>query len=430
MRPALAALAILLPCALQAGAGAAEPIPREVFSQRRERLLDDLGPGVVLLDREALSGYGAHRQPSTFLYLTGIDVHGASALLVNPRDDGERREILFLPELTEKEVLWDGPRLNPGRDEDERAEARESTGFAEVKSSGAFAEEVRKAIAGHEGATVWLDYRPGKLGEPLSPGLERVREVRDRYPSVTVRSFRSSVVELRHVKDEHEIRWMRGAIHITSEALRRVMRDVKPRMHEYELQAIVEGTFLELGAEGPAFHSIVGSGPNGAVLHYRRNDRRMRRNELVLLDVGARLGGYAADITRTLPVSGRFTERQRELYEIVLEAQNAAIEAVRPGATWAEVHAAAVAVLEEAGHGEHFPHKTSHWLGLDVHDVGDRERPLEPGMVLTVEPGIYIPDEELGIRIEDDVLVTEDGAEVLSADLPRDPDALLRAMRR
>jgi Xaa-Pro aminopeptidase len=392
--------------------------------------MEELGEGVVLLHGESRVGYGPHRQGSTFLYLTGIEVSGASALLVHPRGDGEGKEVLFLPELTEKEILWDGPRRHPGRDEEERAEARESTGFAFVKDSGTLAEELRKTLSKREGTTVWLDYRPGKLGEPLTPGLERAREVRDRYPSVEVRTLRPAVDRLRHVKDAHEIGRIRGAVEITSEALLRVMREVRPGMHEYELQALVEGTFLELGADGPAFHSIVGSGPSGAVLHYRRNERRMKRNELVLLDVGARLDGYAADITRTLPVSGRFTGRQRELYEIVLQAQEAAIGAVRPGATLDDVHAAARAVLEEAGHGDDFPHKTSHWLGLDVHDVGDRDRPLEAGMVLTVEPGIYLPDEELGIRIEDDVLVTEDGSEVLSAGLPREPDALLRAMRR
>ena len=172
--------------------------------------------------------------------------------------------------------------------------------------------------------------------------------------------------------------------------------------------------------------TIVGSGPNSCILHYGKNRRRMEEGDLVVVDVGAEYRYYTADITRTFPVSGKYSPRQREIYDIVLRAQQEAFEQVKPGSTMGAVHKRAVEVIEEAGYRKYFIHGTSHWLGLDVHDVGERNRKFEPGMLLTVEPGIYIPEENLGIRIEDDLLVAENGYIHLSAALPRDPEAIER----
>lgn len=205
------------------------------------------------------------------------------------------------------------------------------------------------------------------------------------------------------------------------------MRQAQPGMYEYELEALVEYGFRRRGAERLGFPSIVGSGPNGTTLHYDENRRQIRPGELVVMDVGAEYGYYSADVTRTIPISGRFDDRQRRLYELVLGAQQEAIDSIRPGTDLASLNRIARDHMRrhsgrlcgESGCERYFIHGLSHWLGMDVHDVGSFSRRLEPGMVLTIEPGLYIPAESLGIRIEDDILVTESGAEVLSSGIPR-----------
>ena len=201
-----------------------------------------------------------------------------------------------------------------------------------------------------------------------------------------------------------------------------------------EVEAIIEFEFRRNGAERPGFPSIVGSGPNATILHYDRNTRKMEAGDLVVADIGAEYGGYTADITRTYPVSGKFTERQREIYQIVLDAQKAALARVKPGATIRgrgsnSIHAAALEYIQSKGYGDYFIHGTSHHIGLEVHDVGPVGRPLKPNMVITIEPGIYIPDENIGVRIEDDVLVTETGYRMLS-DFPREIDEIEALMAR
>jgi Xaa-Pro aminopeptidase len=218
--------------------------------------------------------------------------------------------------------------------------------------------------------------------------------------------------------------------------MREGWRVLEPGMHEYELEAVVEFGFRREGAERVGFPSIVGSGPNSTVLHYDKSRREMETGDLVVMDVGAEFGYYSADITRTVPVGGTFTPRQRALYELVLGAQEAALAKVRPGTTLGELtrvardymdrHAGALCGGDPCS--RYFVHGLGHWLGMDVHDVGDYGTPLAEGMVITIEPGVYLPEEEIGIRIEDDVLVTSDGYELLSGMLPRHPDAVEAAM--
>jgi len=262
--------------------------------------------------------------------------------------------------------------------------------------------------------------------------------------------------EMRLRKDARELALLRDACRITADGFRDAARTIRPGAGEWEVEAALEHGFRRRGGEGFAFPSIVASGANATVLHYIDNARPMQNGELLLVDAGSRFRMYNGDISRTFPVSGRFTSPQRDLYEAVLRAHDHAIEQVRPGATIRDLHDAAtrvlVAALVELGllagdpgtliheglHRRFFPHQTSHWLGLDVHDVGDyaidgEPRPLEPGMVLTVEPGLYIPADcqeapaalrGVGIRIEDDVAVTADGFEVLTAGLPTAIDAV------
>ena len=238
------------------------------------------------------------------------------------------------------------------------------------------------------------------------------------------------------IKDEDEISRLRRAIAITVEALKASMQAARPGVWEYQLEAIIEYTFRYHGAERVGFPSIVASGPNSVTLHYDKNRRRTEVGELVVEDVGAEFGYYSADLTRTIPVSGRFTARQLALYELVRRTQQAAIDSVKPGTDLATLNRIARDFMREHSGDlcgsdtcvRYFIHGLSHWLGMDVHDVGSFGARLEPGMVLTVEPGIYLPDEKLGIRIEDDVLVTSTGCEVLSRAAPTTPAEIELAM--
>jgi Xaa-Pro aminopeptidase len=216
------------------------------------------------------------------------------------------------------------------------------------------------------------------------------------------------------MKSATEVALLEKAIQITTKAEGAAAKVIAPGAMEYEVEAALEYEFRRNGAERPGFPSIVGSGPFSTVLHYDKSTRRMEAGDVVVVDIGAEYSGYSADVTRTFPVSGKFSPRQKEIYEIVLNAQNAAIAQVKPGATFETIHAAAFNYIRSKGYSEYFIHGTSHHIGLQVHDVGSASRPLEPNMVITVEPGIYIPEEQLGIRIEDDVLVTRSGYRVLS----------------
>jgi Xaa-Pro aminopeptidase len=260
-------------------------------------------------------------------------------------------------------------------------------------------------------------------------------------------------------KSPVEIETMRTAARITREAHELAMNRTRPGMHEYEVEALLLDTFRRHGSERPAYGSIVGSGPNACVLHYRKNDRRIDTGELLLIDAGCEYGYYASDVTRTFPVGRAFSREQQAIYELVLHAQVEGIAATRPGATLDEIHKLSVDIItrglvrfgllsgevqtliDSEAYKRFFMHRTSHWLGMDVHDVGayfesGKPRRLEPGMVLTVEPGIYIaPDDAsvpadwrgIGVRIEDDVLVTLSGPEVLTAGIPKSVEEVRRA---
>jgi Xaa-Pro aminopeptidase len=384
----------------------AGPVPVERLAARRAALLERLGDGVaVVRASKPRSIEGDHpqdsdyRESNDFFYLTGLEAPGGHLVLV-ARKSGPDSTILYLPEAEPGRQRWTGASLGPG------ADASRLSGIAEVR---ALPDDSTRAGTGRRGL------------EPVS-----------------ARQLEWELAALRQVKDEDEIRRLRRAVAITSDALLEGMAATQPGMREYELEALIEYGFHRRGAERVGFPSIVGSGPNGTVLHYDENRRRMQVGELVVIDVGAEYGYYSADLARTLPVSGQFSPRQRQLYDLVLGAQEAAIAEVRPGGDLLTLDRTARAYLRNrsgslcGGFGceRYFIHGLSHWLGMDVHDGGSYSRRLEPGMVLTVEPGIYIAAESLGIRIEDVVLVTPQGGEVLSSGLPRSAAGVERAMAR
>lgn len=388
--------------ALRAG----ETEPLEEYRSRRARLAEELEGGAVVLFAAQPSDLVEFQQEDNFYYLTGFAEPDAILVLASRGDRIE--ESLFIPPRNPEQERWTGVKLGPGR------EAERATGIGSVEPTENFEARIRELASA--GKTIYT-----LTGQPET--VERLRAI---VPSADLRNVGPAVANLRVKKAGTEIALVRKAIAITIQAHEAALRVISPGAMEYEVEGIIEYTFRRNGAERPAFPSIVGSGPYSTTLHYDRNERRMQAGDLVVVDIGAEYSGYAADVTRTYPVNGRFTERQKEIYQIVLDAQRAALERVRPGISINGpngVHAAARAYIAGQGYGQYFIHGTSHYLGLYVHDVGDYSRPLEPGMVLTVEPGIYLPEEGFGIRIEDDVLVTEDGYEMLS-DFPREIDEI------
>ncbi len=408
--------------------GGGRPVAIEAHAQRRVALLDRIGVGVV-----AVSAAGRHtpraevaqdndfRQDDYFFYLTGVETPEAWLLLAAYRG-GAREVTLYLPPRDPSREQWTGIGLGPGE-----AAAR-LTGIGQVRAldSAAFDADVRQAVARAGGALYSLIPR----GAPSHPTLASWEE-----SGLRVRSVVPVIDSMRVVKDGAELEALKRAIAITAEAHKAALRSARPGMFEYQLEATIEYTFRYLGADRVGFPSIVGSGPNSTILHYDANRRKMQEGDLVVMDVGAEYGQYTADITRTIPVSGRFTERQKALYDLVLGTQLAVIESIEPGVTLRDLSSIARGYMEAhsgdlcgaQGCVQYFNHGLSHWLGMRVHDVGG-SRVLEPGMVFTVEPGVYLPDEGLGIRIEDDVLVTADGCEVLSAAAPKSTEDIERLM--
>ncbi|MDW7996885.1 MAG: aminopeptidase P N-terminal domain-containing protein [Bacteroidota bacterium] len=416
--------------------------PPSVYQSRRHRVLQHLGPRSLLLvfaaDPRLRNGdvYYPYRQSSWLWYLTGVPEPGAVLLLSSQGITvGEQRlrELLFLPDRNPTLERWEGPRMGP-------TEAERLLQLRALPRS-QFDSLLLSVLA--ETDTLYIVALPTPMMRlPLSGRLlpaerEEKEWLRERSPRVVLRQGFPPLARMRAKKDSAEIRLIRRAIAITANALHQLWRQARPGIGEWELLATLEGAFRNQGADGTAFPTIVASGPNACILHYTSARRRVQENELVLVDCGAEYAGYAADITRTFPISGRFTTEQRAIYEAVLEAQDSALAACRPGLPFWLPHQRALSVLQrrltELGLlkapddiRQYFPHATSHHLGLDVHDVGPTDT-LRPGFVIAVEPGLYIPpgspcDQRwwgIGVRIEDDVLITETGAEVLSATVPR-----------
>ena len=355
-------------------------------------------------------------QEPNFYYLTGWVQPGA-VLLITPS-----QAILFLPHHDTKRELYTGKRSST-----EDPDVHALTGFEAVLPVEKLETELDKALSAH--AKVYALW-----GQPSSD------QVRARYPFREVLDATPLITKLRVRKSAAEIAAIQRATDVSVEAHRAAWKRVAAGAYEYQVAATMVEGFLENGCEGVAYSPIVGSGPNSAILHYDRNQRRMDRGDVVLIDAAAQCDDYASDITRTLPVGGKFTPRQREIYQIVLGAQKAAIAAVKPGARLSGAGETLTKVArddidshgkdrQDQPLGKYFTHGIGHQVGLQVHDP-NVEEPLEAGMVITIEPGVYIPEENIGVRIEDVVLVTDDGAMVLSAALAKEADQVEKAVSK
>ncbi len=391
-------------------------MPLEEYRARRADLRKSL-EGVLLLAAAAEGRDPVFRfaQEPNFYYLTGWSQPGARLLLT------ASEEILFLPHHNDRGELYTGKRASA-----EDADARAVTGFEEVLPIERLEAELDKALSSSEKVYALA-------GESVSDQL------RARYPFREVFDAAPLITKLRVKKSAAEIAAIQHATAVSVEAQRAAWKRIAAGAYEYQVAATLEFGFMDNGCEGPAYAPIVGSGPNSTVLHYDANERRMDGGEVVLIDAAAECGDYASDLTRTLPVGGKFTARQREIYQIVLGAQKAAIAAVKPGARLSGEGETLTKVardymdahgkdLEGGPLGKYFTHGIGHQVGLEVHDP-NVDGPLEAGMVITIEPGIYIGEEKIGVRIEDVVLVTETGSKVLSAALEKEPEQIEKALK-
>ena len=424
---------------------------KKEFPRRRKRLMDMMGDDSVTIlptspqrtrSRDTLYHF---RPDNDFYYLTGFPEPEAVAVLVPDRPHGEF--VLFCRERDPKLETWDG--LRAGLE-----------GACELYGADdAFPiEDLDDILPGLLEDRERVYYTMGNEQSFDQRVIGWVNQVRKRVRSGVNApdefiSLHHILHEMRLYKSRQEIKSMRKAARIAAAAHMRAMRACKPGMMEYQIEAEFLHEFMQSGARNPAYTSIVGGGANGCILHYIDNDAELKDGELLLIDAGAEYDYYASDITRTFPVNGEFSPAQRDIYELVLAAQYAAIEQVQPGRHWNEPHEAAVQVLthglvdlgilkgrvktliKDKAYTKYYMHRTGHWLGMDVHDVGDYKidgewRMLEPGMTLTIEPGLYLPAmrglakkwRNIGIRIEDDVLVTKDGCDVLSKGVPKEAD--------
>ena len=430
------------------------------FKKRRQALMKQIGVGNIAIVASASSAvrnrdvHYPFRQDSDFYYLTGFNEADALAVFIPGRNQGEY--VLFCREYDATKALWEG------------AHAGLEGATEHFGADDAFPiDDLDEILPGMLENKAKVFYPMGKNGELDHKLLEWINHIRKQSRTgVTapgeLASLEHLVHEMRLFKSAEELKLMRRAADVSAQAHVRAMQVCQPGMFEYQIEAELIHEFMQQGLRAVAYPSIVAGGKNACVLHYTENGDKLRKGDLLLIDAGAECDHYASDITRTFPVSGQFSEPQRLLYQLVLDAQHAALAEIAPGIAWNKAHEASVEVLtrglvelgllkgrvkkliKDEKYKQFYMHRIGHWLGMDVHDVGDYKlkdewRLLEPGMVLTVEPGLYVPadcqavDKQwrgIGIRIEDDVLVTADGHEVLTAAVPKTVEAIEALMRR
>lgn len=398
------------------------------FADRRRELADRVGRGVLALlgytDDEGQSGFTGFRQESNFYYLTGHAEPGA-ALLIAPAWRGQPyREVLFLPERHRMETLWNGPALVPGT----------TSGFEEVRAAADLPRTLRSFLRDRKELH---GLRPrASMSANRLPSKARFDRLQAIAKNADVRDLHDPLASMRCIKSPGEIAALQAAADATMAAFRAAWSAVRNGVSEHAVAAELAGEALRQGCDRLAFPPMAGSGSNATVLHYTRNRSVMKDGELLLIDAGGEYGRYAADVARTVPVRGRFSSRQRELYNAVLGALRVVLARAGPGMALNGSGPESLQTVAERemrrllprGVGASLPHALGHHVGLDVHDPAPRRAVLRKGMVVAIEPGLYLPNENLGIRVEDMVEITEDGCRVMSAALPKDAEAIEDAL--
>jgi len=425
------------------------PIDKKLFIQNRKRFAKQLENKSIAVfnsnDIMPTSADGTHGfiQQTDLLYLSGIDQEQSTLVICPDAREEKYREILFVKETNAKIALWEGHKYS-------KDEARAVSGIKSVYWNHEF-ETVFKPLV-FESDTIYLNTNEHLRadGKVETRDARFLRWCRKLFPLHHYRRLAPIMHNLRAVKSKPEVELIKKACSITDKTFRRLLGFIKPGVWEFEIEAEIYHEFIRNRSRGPAFQTIVASGADSCTLHYVKNDKQCRDGELVLIDFGAEYANYAADVTRTVPVNGKFSKRQKDVYNAVLKVHKAAIKLLKPGTTIddfsREVGRAMEAELirlklfkaaevkkqpvDQPLYKKYFPHGTSHHLGLDVHDYGNRYRKFEAGMVFTCEPGIYINDEGIGIRIENDILITKDGPLDLTAGVPREADEIEELMNK
>lgn len=411
----------------------------ERYTQRRSAMLAQMEKGSIMV---LYSGEGIPQSMDDccpfeanhhFFYLTGL--RRENMALVLSRSAAEDKVILFIEEAVPSMERWTGKCVTS-------EEAKAISGVDDVRFIDSLTSAMGRMMAREQVTAAYFDCYRNAMTDVDSYNMQKAKAFAAAYPATTLKNAHPILAAMRMIKDEDEIACIREAIDVTGKGLRRILATLTPGQMEYQAQAEFEYAIRYNGAEGTAFSTIAGSGLNGCMLHYETNHCRMEDGKLLMLDLGAKVKGYCADITRTYPVNGKYSPRQKEIYDIVLRANQEVTKAARPGLTLKELNEICKQVLadgllaigkiesvEEIG--TYYMHGVSHHLGMDTHDaIAHDAVPLAPGMVITNEPGLYIDEEEIGVRIEDDLLITEDGCEVLSRDVPRTTGEIEALMAR
>jgi Xaa-Pro aminopeptidase len=444
--PALAVFCSILSFCLLAGA--LDRQPSSDYHARREKLAAKLDGGVALVfappEAEGPNDLYGYRPDDNFYYLTGWPEPGAALLVVSPReakDNSPARsytEILFLPSRNHSQEHWTGPKVGP-----DDPKASQLTGVDRVEALDNLRNQLVSLLP-DRGVTIYADVpAAGEISNSTQP-LGWLKNANAFPVGTSYHDIRPLLSSLRTVKDAGEIELVRKATNASIAAQFAAIRAIKPSVTEREISALLQYEWGKRGCERPAYAPIVGSGFNSTVLHYSDDSGTIQSGDLIVMDAAGEYSLYASDITRTMPANGKFTPRQREIYEIVLGAQKAAIAAFQSGKSHLQrnqpdsIYQVAYDYINTHGkdsHGEslgkYFIHGLGHYVGLNVHDPGDYSVPLAPGMIFTIEPGIYIPEERLGVRIEDMFYVDKDGKLIrLTESLPQTPDEIERIMSR
>ncbi|WP_026628419.1 aminopeptidase P family protein [Dyadobacter alkalitolerans] len=425
------------------------PIGKELFIENRRRLTQLLRPkSLVILNSNDLmptnaDGTMGFKQSTDLFYLTGVDQEETILVLSPEHPDEKLREVLFLRETNETIAVWEGEKLT-------KEQAREVTGIKTIYWTHQYETVFRNIV--FEADQVYLNTNEHTRNDsPVQTRETRfVNEFRKKYPIHTLARLAPLMHQLRAIKQPKEIELLQKACDITKLGFERLLTFVKPDVQEFEVEAELLHEFVRNRSKGFAYQPIVASGANACVLHYIENDQPCKDGDVLLLDVAAEYANYGADLTRSIPVNGRFTKRQRDVYDAVLRVFKAAKGMLVTGNIWDEYHLEVGKIMESEliglglitkddiakqdpetpAYKKYFPHGTSHFLGLDIHDVGNKYRRFEPGMVFTCEPGIYIREEGLGIRLENDILITENGNLDLMEHIPIEAEEIEELMNR
>ncbi len=425
-----------------------QPIEADFYRSRRALMAGRMSPGglLVLVSNDRMptnaDSFYPFRQHNDLFYLSGIDQEETALILFPDAPRAADREILLIRRTSEELSLWEGEKLSPAR-------ARERSGIGTIRFFDELETVLRPLV--YQSQSFYLNANEHlRSGTPVITAQDRLNQtLRTEYPLHEFKRAAPHLTYLRQTKAPAEVAQMQRAMDITASAFELVLQQMKPGQYEYEIEALVHGEFLRQGAQGPAYDSIIAGGKNACVLHYVQNDQHLKAGDLVLMDFGCSYGNYAADLSRTIPVSGRFSERQLAVYQSVLRVLKSSTDLLVVGNTFQGYLKEVVKMMEselialglldrtevQNQHPErplyrrYFPHGISHSLGLDVHDVEDRSRPFEAGMVFTCEPGIYIPEEGIGIRLENNILIEASGPKNLMSDIPLEAKDIEERMR-